>query len=339
MAQPNRKEELLAAWRALTGNSEQEGWRTIPISHKCACHLQAGRHFPGNEEALIIGFSSSLVVNADQLPQGHGFIVSKGKQDDKGDHTWITLRRQTAGSLELFSMMADDIVSTLEGLGASTDERLYGKFLARIKAWQEFMKRGNDGVLGAEAEIGLVGELETLMELISVGVSCSDAVEAWQGPLDGVHDFVFGTGAIEVKTTVSASGFPATVGSLEQLDDLLVRPIFLAGVKLAMNASGRTLPELVDELRGMMFDDHAALSDFNIRLLHGGFFDIYADRYSRRFFRTALRLLKVTTEFPRITKGNVAVGIINARYEIDLDLVQSENVRIEDALRQLGVTA
>lgn len=338
MALQSKKEELLAAWRALAGNPGMEGWRTIAVAHGGPCRLLAGRHFPGNEEALLVEFASVRVPPVDQLPQGRGFLVTRADLGEDGtDRIWIALSRQSVGSLDLFSMMVDDVVSTLEGLRSAGDERLFHIFLARIRAWQDFMHRGGDCVLGPEAEVGLFGELELLRDLVLAGLPATVAVEAWQGPLDGVQDFALGTGAIEVKATVSQGGFPATIGSLDQLDDSLTRPLFLAGVRLALSASGRTLPVQVGELRDLLREELTALVVFDSRLLHAGFLDAAAERYTRCFLRTGGKVLQVSDGFPRLTRANVAIEIRRARYEIDLDLVTTGDVGIELALRQLGV--
>jgi len=340
MAPQNRKEELLAAWRALGGDAGREGWRTIQISHTCTCRILAGRHFPGNEEALLVGFASVYVPPADQLPQGRGFLVSRGNLGaDMANCIWVTLRRQSAGSLELFAMMSDDVLTTLEGMVSAGDDRLFNAFIARIRAWQEFMKKSGDGVLGTEAEIGLFGELEVLLETMSAGVPCLSAVEAWQGPMEGLHDFTFGVGAIEVKTTVSPNRFPVTIGSLEQLDDSLVRPIYLAGVRLVLNASGQTLPEKIGALREMVKDNSVALAMLNSRLLHGGFIDALADRYTRRFSKATMRIIEISGDFPRLIRENVAIQIRKVQYEMDLDLVQAVNAELASALGKLGVIA
>lgn len=338
MALQSEREELLAAWRALAGDQVAEGWRTIPVALGGPCRLLAGRHFPGNEEALLVGFASIQVPPADQLPQGTGFLVSRAEIGSEGSgRVWIALCRQSAGSPDLFAMMADDIVLTLEKQRSANDDRLFQVFLSRIRAWQEFMRRGGDGVLGPEAEVGLFGELELLRSLIMIGLPASVAVEAWQGPMDGLQDFAFGTGAIEVKTTVSPNGFPATIGSLDQLDDSLTRPLFLAGVRLVLDISGRTLPEQVGELRGLLCDEPAVPGLFDSRLLHAGFLNASAERYTRRFSLVGARMLPVSEGFPRLTRVNVAIEIRKVRYELDLDLVNVSDIGLDDALKQLGV--
>lgn len=338
MVQGSERDELIAAWRALSGIPDSEGWRTIPVARHAPCRLLAGRRFPGNEEALLVGFASLRLPLPNQLPQGGGVLVSRADIGiDGANRVWIALCRQSAGNLDLFAMMAYDVVSTLEKLRDADDNKLFQVFLTRIAAWQDFMRRSGDGVLGPEAEVGLFGELELLRDLISGGLHATLAVEAWQGPLDGIHDFVLGTGAIEVKSTLAPSGFPAMIGSLEQLDDSRIRPLFLAGIRLALNVSGKTLADQVCELRDLMREESAAQGIFDSRLLHAGFLDAGADRYTRRFSRIGKKIMKVSGDFPRLTPANVAIEIRRARYEIDLDLVSAEDVELAHALEQTGM--
>ena len=337
MALQSSRDELLAAWRALTGDPEGDGWRTIPVAGGGPCRLLAGRRFPENEEALIVGFSFIRIPREDQLPQGQGFLVSKADiGGERPDTVWIALCRQNAGSLDFFTMMADDIVSTLQELMGTDGDRLFNIFLARIRAWQDFMRKGGDGVLGPEAEVGLFGELEVLCDLISAGMRASDAVDAWKGPFDGLQDFEIGNGAIEVKSTVSSSGFLAQVASLDQLDDTLVQQLYLAGIRLALTPLGKTLTELVGEMRLQLFGESEARVVFDSCLLHAGFLNSVSKRYIRRFSRVGTTIFQVSDDFPRLTRMNVAGAIVRARYEIDLDLVPAGEVGIEYVLAQLG---
>ncbi len=329
---------LIAAWRSLSGNGFSEGWRTIPVTYGGSCRLLAGRRFPGNEEVLLVGFTSIRIPSAEQFPQGRGFVVCKavlGQED--GGFEWVALCRQSPGSLELFTMMANDVISTLAIKDVTSDERLFHVFLTRIRAWQDFMQRGRDNLLSPEAEIGLFGELKILEGILGVGLSALFAVEAWQGPLDGLQDFTLGKGAIEVKSTISSSGFSATISSLEQLDNSLVQPLFLAAVRLALNSSGKTLSELVAVLRDILRNDLEALEIFNSRLLHAGFLDAVSENYTRYFIHVQTRILHVTERFQKLTRGNVGINIKKARYELELDLVDEGEVELVRALEQLEI--
>jgi hypothetical protein len=128
-------------------------------------------------------------------------------------------------------------------------------------------------------------------------------------PLDGVQDFEIGTGAVEVKSTLSSAGFPAKIGSLEQLDDSIRQPLFVAGARFSQRDSGISLPEVVAALRLAISADGEALRVFGDRLLAAGFQDHHADRYVRRFTLEATRILEVAEGFPRLIPGVVPEGI------------------------------
>lgn len=339
MALQNKKEELLVVWRALGGQVNEDGWSTIAVSTDTPCRVLAGRHFPGNEEALLFGFRAVRVPPADQLPQGHGFLVSKAAPREQLDrsYVWITLCRQYAGSLDLFVTMADDVILTLNELRHLNDDGLFHVFLARIRAWQSFMHHGKDGVLTSKREVGLFGELEFLRELLSSGLPATITIDGWEGPFEGIQDFRLGSGAIEVKTTMSPNGFPAQINSLEQLDDALIQPLFLAGIRLALNSSGITLPEQIYGLRNILGETPEALAMFNSALLNIGFLDAASDRYTRRFLLSERKIMCVTDVFPRITRSNVKIEIRAAKYELDLDMVTGCDVDFIEALSQLKV--
>jgi len=337
MALQSKREELKAAWRALADCQCVEGWRTIPIGGSGPCRLLAGRHFPGNEEALLVGFASLRAPPTEQLPQGFGFLVSKIDAGiDGAECSWIALSRNWAGNLDFFTLMADDVIVTLEKQPRNDDVRLFNIFISRIRAWQDFMRRGGEEVLSPEAEVGLFGELSFMQDLLNSGIPSGLVVDSWQGPLDGTHDFALGTGAIEVKTSVLPHGFPAKIGSLDQLDDSLIRPLFLAAVRLEINPRGKTLPVLIHETRAMLEIEPAALTGLDSRLLHVGYFESFAERYVRCFIRHETRLFPVKEDFPRLTSANVPIEIRQARYEIDLDITSSGTVEIIDALKQVG---
>lgn len=333
MARASNEFEL--AWGSLDAAENANGWRTIAVTPAGPCRLAAGRHFPGREEALLVGFSNVTVPVAEKLPDGGGFNVER--VDPFGDgQTWLALSRKASGNAELFLTMVCDVAGSLDEETAPAGSLQVRHFLGRVRAWQEFMRKGMQS-LSVEAEIGLVGELAVLSAVLALGLTPTTCVKAWVGPLDAAQDFELGTGAIEVKATVSATGFPAKIGSLEQLDDSIRQPLFLAGVRLRQTADGYSLPESVDGLRVMISGDAEAERIFLERLIAVGFFDIHADHYVRRFALIGIRIMQVGEEFPRLTTSNIRIGITRAIYEIDFDRVDGEVLALDRALKLLGV--
>lgn len=329
-------EEFRLAWCSLSGGDPAPGWTAIGLPPAGPVELQAGRRSPDNAEAIILTFHSVRLSPVEKLPEGQGFSVERANPDGAGQ-VRLALTRRAAGSAELFAAMACDVVGALDeaALSGAAEARLLRLFIGRVGAWQEFMRKGSQ-VLSAEAEIGLVGELTVLRAIIEAGVPLATAIESWVGPLDGVQDYELGTGALEVKATLSAAGFPAKIDSLEQLHDATRQPLFLIGTRLRQIDSGQSLPVLVSVIRDAAIGDAEATRLLSERLIAAGYFDAHADRYVRRFTLAETRIIEVKDGFPRLTPPAVPLGVTRAAYEIDLDRAAGESVSTADALKRLG---
>lgn len=334
MARPSK--DFLMAWSSLSGDDAESGWRTIDLPSSGPLDVRAGRRSPDNAEAVLVGFPTAKIPAADKLPEGQGFSVERADLDEAGK-LWIALSRKTAGSPELFAAMSCDVIGALDDAASTgADEaRLARVCIGRVGAWQEFMRKGTQS-LSPEAEIGLVGELALLGAIISSGMAAANAIESWVGPLDGIQDFEIGTGALEVKATLSAKGFPAKIGSLEQLDDSVRQPLFVAGARFRQVESGQNLPEFVAAMRAAIQGDAEAARLLSDRILAAGYIDAHENRYPRRFTLNEIRVVMVGENFPRLTQGSVPSGIVRAMYEIDLDKAPGDNVGLDAALKQLG---
>lgn len=333
MAQPIDDIEL--AWNSMRESTDASGWRSISIVTTGPCSLRAGLSFPDKSEALLAGFPSSAIPAAEKLPVGQGFAVSRVESCDNG-LTWLALTRSAHGSLELFTNMVADVSYAMEIEFGADDNRLLKVFLGRVRAWQEFMRKGARA-LSPESEIGLVGELTLLRAIIDAGLSPATALESWVGPLGGVRDFELGTGSLEVKATLSVTGFPVKIGSLEQLDDSVRQPLFLAGVRLRQIETGQNLPTLVAEMRDITAGEAEAVRLLSERLIAVGFLDGHADSYIRRFTQVDTRIIEVKDDFPRLTPGRVPLGVTKATYDIDLDKAVGTSISTVDALKRFGV--
>jgi hypothetical protein len=336
MVQQSNSYNLSDSWRALSGNTSEEGWRTIPIEITGNCELMAARYFPDDMEAILIGFRNIVIPLAKNLPQGQGFQVGRIESNSVPDRRiWVSLLRLPAGSIEMFERMAEDIVRTVHSHSSVSEEHIFQIFSNRIKAWQDFMDKGSGNVLSAEAETGLFGELTILDEFLFNGIPLNISIQSWVGPADGIHDFVFGSVGIEVKTTVSKGEFIARIGSLEQLDSSLVHSLFLAGVRLLNSDIGLTLPEKIYNIRKHFDDNPIAQNIFDCRLIQAGYMDFFSERYTRRFRNLNNIWYQVDNAFPKLTKENIPQGIVRAKYDLDLNLVPSQHLCFDDVLLNL----
>lgn len=325
-------DEFVAAWEALSGSETRTGWCGIPVVRAGVCELVAARRFPGNEEAMLARFPTARPLTAERLPEGKGFEVVRA--DPFGDGmTWLALSRKVSGSPELFAEMVGDVAGAMAAVEG--EEAVLKVMLRRVRMWQQFMSRGA-GVLGPEAELGLAGELHFMALLLDAGVSHEMVLNGWVGPDDAPQDFVIGDGAIEVKATTSTSGFPVKIGSLEQLDDSIASPLYLAAVRFVTGECGATLPEMIVEVERRLENEPGAEDILRERLFVAGYSDTHAGQYFRRFKPEEKYMLLVSEGFPRLTPGVVPAGVTRAVYEIDLKHAGGFLRDFDEALTKLG---
>ena len=337
MAPLSDQEQLESSWRALSGRVRKPGWSIIEICRAESCSVHGGRRSPGGEESLLVDIRESLNVSEAQLPRGQGFsvLIAEGLPGP-ADHTWIAIVKQANAPLPLFGMMAADLVALLRDSGALGGQRIFAILIARIRAWQEFMKRDRSGLLSAEEEIGLVGELMVLGDLLDCGMPAEAVIEAWAGPEDGLHDLLVGVGSVEIKTTTAAAGFLADIGSLEQLDDSVRKPLYVACVRLSQEIEGMTLPEHCEALLARIEESSGAAKLLSAKLLMAGYLESVRPHYARRFTLKELGYRLVDESSPRLTRANVPGAVHRARYLMDLDVIPESAKRFSQIVDSLG---
>ncbi|CAL61998.1 Conserved hypothetical protein [Herminiimonas arsenicoxydans] len=332
-------DEVAAAWRALSGESLDVGWKSIRISTRSPSLLfMAARYFPGNLEALLVGFENATLLPSHKLPACSGFSVTcVENQNSEKPRLWLALCRQQTANSELFATLVADVITAVQGETSGKGVKQLSAFFDRLFAWQEFMRKGATP-LSSEAEVGLVGELCFLETLLSEGIDSLNATLAWVGPLDAPQDFVLGTGAIEIKSTIAQVGFLAKFGSLEQLDDTVLSPLYVAGQRLALSELGLSLPEWIEKLKLKFDGDQFGIELFSQRVLAAGYLPAHLDHYRRRFMKKEMTLAKVDANFPRLVPGTVPQGIRKASYEVDLTHTEQSDLTMTDVLKNLGVS-
>lgn len=328
-------DEVHAAWRALDGAASGDGWRSIRISSCESSDLHAARWFPGNLEAVFFSYSDTHLPAAATLPAGTGFQVTRVDLPNIAGCT-LALVRHPVGAADLFADMVADAISAVRAVGAAGPKLAMTMFLRRVRAWQEFMRKGI-AHLSVEEEIGLFGELVFLESLIANDLRPLVAMEAWDGPSRGAHDFVLGTGAVEVKSSLAQNRFLATISSLEQLDDTLRKPLFISKQRLIQTAAGRTLAEMALFIDANLNVDPEAQEMFRDKLLAAGYLSIHEKEYQRRFEVSSSFIVQIDENFPRITRASAPEGIISASYDLDLDQVKTEQITVATVLIELGV--
>ena len=318
------------AWAAFSDKGDP--WRRILIESIGEIKVFGTLASPNNNESVLIS-SPSLSSYAEKLPSGQGFDVIL---HELSGVKHLLIEKKNGADLSLFTAMVFDVFSTLKSPKLMPESALIDRMMLRIKSWQEFMKKGSKK-LSNEQELGLIGELQCIQDMIRLGSCAEDVINHWTGPFRGVQDFIFDIGAVEVKTTASPEAFKAVIHSLEQLDDFFISPIFLFGYRVQESAKGRTLNDFVSGVREILTYDESSLNKFNSSLIASGYLGEHKKEYKKQFKRIELLIWKIDSDFPKLSSNNTDPAIVKARYTIDLNQIPRGDVVLDDVLTTLGV--
>ena len=72
-------------------------------------------------------------------------------------------------------------------------------------------------------------------------------------------------------------------------------------------------------IRDLIKTDDIAISGFEGKLLAAGYHQVSAARYQRQFSYLLTSFYVVHGDFPRLTKGNVPTGVVDAKYRLEID--------------------
>lgn len=175
-------------------------------------------------------------------------------------------------------------------------------------------------------QIGLMGELCFLQGVLrgwgNAGFS------AWLGPAGERHDFRMGDTEIEVKST-TAGARRHLINGLGQLEPSPGRNLYVLSIQfeLAGMGGGRTLPDRIQNIRGLLNAHVEQRSAFEEYVKALGYIDADAPLYMRAFqLRSRPVLVPVNADFPKLTGEEVAKvvpaallpRIDSVQYEVDL---------------------
>ena len=329
----NYLRDIRLAFRALDIVPEGRLVISISVFLDAPIKVRVGRIAPEFREVLLFKFSLSSYPSPSLLPCGKGFDVSY--YDIEGVR-YIGIVRTHDGTLEIYERMLEDVCSyVLDDDGLSNKVRMK-RLLDRVRDWQAFMGRSKKG-LSKKEEIGLLGELLILRELLNASVPQDEAVKFWQGPMHGLHDFeIFGS-AIEVKSAISDDEMVIDIFEVNQFDPILVRALYLFAVRMTPVKKGESLFRVVNDIKECLSNNKSALSAFEHVLSYTGYREEEVDQYDLCVQVAEILRLRIDEEFPSIRRADLPKGVFDVNYSLDLSFVTNENLTLERVLLELGV--
>ena len=215
---------------------------------------------------------------------------------------------------DLFAEVASDMLEALV-LDPSDPPHTCQETLER---WRELLERPDPRVLGPQQLAGLFGEMLYVSEIVSR--NRRHGIDAWTGPAKKQHDFARDATALEVKTTTIREGRLIQIHGDEQLEAPSGGDLFLAFVRLDVESSGMSVPQLVEKILNQGVERRTFLD----LLSQAGYDPAKAAEYERPLFTAReQRLYAVVHGFPRIVGdsfalGRVPPGVLRLRYDIDV---------------------
>jgi hypothetical protein len=203
----------------------------------------------------------------------------------------------------------------LELIEATGTSSLSSKIVQEIaKEWESLWKK-RSRLLSAQQQRGLYAELIVLENLIlSEG---DDAVQMWQGPTGGLHDFVLGSRLIEVKAQGKISKI-ISVSSIDQLQPQTDLDLYLCCLTISRTEDGATLENLVRRIYDSIPTEVQSifvkkLESVNYKLADGEF-------YPAKYEVTQRGIMKINEESNTFHRGKLKFenpGLLDAVYKLD----------------------
>lgn len=308
------REELRRKWQEAAG-THRSGyeWRGVALDLAGHVRFVAAIREPDERIALLLEAPLAAALPSPYRIVADGMSVTDQRRPDEGIFR-IAIVLEQDGVREVFEVLAADVIGV--AAGASSAKAGIAEAVRRLEAWRACLKARRLG-LSLESQLGLIGEL-IVLRLLAAELGYLAAVNAWQGPLHGIHDFTGSGVGIEVKT-VLGTGTWLQISRFSQLETTAMSVLAVARPRLQESTSGTSLVDSVKEIRDEI-DRSApsALGEFNERMIRAGYLEIDAPMYSGlRYILHDLQWFGVTAGFPRLIAATVPVGIVDGTYTID----------------------
>lgn len=232
--------------------------------------------------------------------------------------------------IEIFSLLIENIIDELQSVNNEKDALL--KILNTILKWKKLFDKINFQGLSLEQQKGLIGELLFIDSLLNHEIPLAKIFNSWTGPEFEDKDFIFGAMGTEIKFT-SSKNPSLKITSERQLDNQNLSNLFLTlYTTVETKNNGFSLNSLVEQIKSKIDVDLEALKLFNEKLIIAGYNDVDYDNYNKLYCLVDSYYFNISTEFPKITKNQLALGIYNTSYSIELSALDKFQVDLSEIL-------
>ena len=317
---------------ALAGGTES-GITRLRVAPDSTHDLFIGVIQPNARRVFWYEVPSGAITDDYRLPHLRSIRVTVTPALDGRGVTRVQLELEQNDLSDVFNAMVNDLASAV----ALTRDNEAGLLALsqRAERWRRLLETQGGGGMSAADRRGLAGELIVLNRLLDMQGDVAGTVAMWTGPYGKHQDFQAGSGAIEVKTTVTKQPQSLIVTSERELDRTGVPHLFLLHVSLdeRRGGSGLSLNDLVVALRSRLAEDALALPTFEEGLVNYGYLPDQAALYeTTRYTVRELNAFEVVDGFPCITERDVPTGVGDVEYRVQLSAMVPFAVPTDTAL-------
>lgn len=253
--------------------------------------------------------------NLGKIKSCRGISVSCLRRKNDGRYA-LCFTLQNNKFEDLFITMTRDLIE--KSLNEFSENNAIEKVIRRYDDWLKYFNTSTrNQLLSNIQQIGLLGELSLLKELLRNSHSATEVVKAWSGPEGGDRDFTFKDNWIEVKAT-SLSSTKITISSVEQLDSDTKGQLAIFRIDSCSPNEKNcvSLNSIVSDICDQLKSDFEAESTFQEKLALVGYIKI--DEYNKSFLIHSPEFYKIDNFFPRIRRLNLPIEITNIEYSLSI---------------------
>lgn len=233
---------------------------------------------------------------------------------------------------DIFSLFVQNILEDI--IDSVTEKEALKISLDVISKWKKLFDKINFNGLSIEHQKGLIGELLFFNFLLQNNKSSGSILNAWTGAGFEDKDFTFGLVGIEIKLT--SSKYPKiTITNERQLDTENLNELFLIlYITEEVKENGYSLNSMVEQTRQNIFTCEER-NLFNERLLLLGYREDDREHYGKMYSLKKIVGFTVNSDFPKIVKSQLPLGIYNTSYSIELSAVENFIIETKIILQKI----
>jgi len=292
-------------WAELRQTNTHSAFRRVDETHPLNFYLGIGTS--GHAQLLLVS-----PQKLEKIVDYQALRLEVGMRED-GLFAY-TLSLQDRALEPLFSQLCLDIIDN----GRNIAPRDGAKYLAkRLERWRRLLAGATSG-LSEEETRGFVTELYLLHSKFIPKFGIEAAIRGWTGPHGQEQDFRIDDVAYEVKA-IEVGKQTIQISSLGQLDSGGM-PLRLIAVSLTTSdkPDAFCIAMLVEKITEQLAENAAVREVFEACLVAVGY-ALNDPAISRCYSFSGIKVYNVAEGFPLLTSRHVPVGIVEARYTVDLN--------------------